>query len=107
MFEAVTDPAEAVPVAAWDSGVRNLDTAPHYGSGLSEHRFGNVLRRYPREAFTLSTKVGRLLRPDPSRPQNAPFVDGCPSGEPKAAGALLSGLPSSPPNSDFSLACGT
>ncbi len=79
MFEAVDDDtAEAALTAAWNSGVRYFDTAPHYGSGLSEHRFGNVLRRFPREAFTLSTKVGRLLRPDASRPDNAPFVDGLP-----------------------------
>ncbi|OWK29928.1 aldo/keto reductase [Sphingomonas mucosissima] len=79
MFERVDDvTAEAALVAAWDSGVRYFDTAPHYGSGLSEHRFGNVLRQYPREDFTLSTKVGRLLRPDAGRPDNAPFVDGLP-----------------------------
>ena len=79
MFEPVDeDTAEAALIAAWDSGVRYFDTAPHYGSGLSEHRFGSVLRRYPREAFTLSTKVGRLLRPDASRPDNSPFVDGLP-----------------------------
>jgi D-threo-aldose 1-dehydrogenase len=79
MFDVVDeDTAEAALAAAWDSGVRYFDTAPHYGSGLSEHRFGNVLRRYSREAFVLSTKVGRLLRPDSSRPENAPFVDGLP-----------------------------
>lgn len=79
MFEAVDDAsAEAALTAAWDSGVRYFDTAPHYGSGLSEHRFGNVLRRYPRDAFVLSTKVGRLLVPDASRPENPPFKDGLP-----------------------------
>jgi D-threo-aldose 1-dehydrogenase len=79
MFDVVDeDTAEAALTAAWDSGVRYFDTAPHYGSGLSEHRFGNVLRRYGREEFVLSTKVGRLLRPDPSRPENPPFVDGLP-----------------------------
>jgi D-threo-aldose 1-dehydrogenase len=79
MFDVVDeDTAEAALTAAWDSDVRYFDTAPHYGSGLSEHRFGHVLRRYPREAFVLSTKVGRLLRPDSSRPENAPFVDGLP-----------------------------
>ena len=81
MFDVVDEEtAEAALVAAWDSGVRYFDTAPHYGSGLSEHRFGTVLRRYPREAFVLSTKVGRLLRPDPSRPDNPPFVRACRSG---------------------------
>ena len=79
MFDVVDEAtAEAALVAAWDSGVRYFDTAPHYGSGLSEHRFGTVLRHYPREAFVLSTKVGRLLRPDPRRPENPPFKEGLP-----------------------------
>ncbi|HSK41822.1 MAG TPA: aldo/keto reductase [Arenibaculum sp.] len=76
MFAAVDDAtAEGALVAAWDSGVRYFDTAPHYGSGLSEHRFGNVLRRYDPGKFVISTKVGRLLVPDESRPENPPFVD--------------------------------
>src|SRR3954467_14430309 len=70
--------AQAALVAAWDSGVRYFDTAPHYGSGLSEHRFGNVLRRYPRDAFVLSTKVGRLLRPHAPAPANPPFLQPLP-----------------------------
>lgn len=55
--------AEATIEAAWQAGVRFYDTAPFYGYGLSEHRFGHVLRRHPREQFVLSTKVGRLLEP--------------------------------------------
>lgn len=47
--------------AAWDSGIRGYDTAPVYGAGLSERRVGAFLRTQPREAFTLTTKVGRLL----------------------------------------------
>lgn len=79
MFDVVDEEtAEAALIAAWNSGMRYFDTAPHYGSGLSEHRFGNVLRRYPREDFVLSTKVGRLLRPDATRPENPPFIDGLP-----------------------------
>jgi len=79
MFEEVDDAtAEAALAAAWNTGVRYFDTAPHYGSGLSEHRFGNILRRYPREGFVLSTKVGRLLRPDANRPDNPPFKNGLP-----------------------------
>ncbi len=75
MFDVVSDETgEAALVAAWDAGVRHFDTAPHYGSGLSEHRFGNVLRRYPREEFVLSTKVGRIMRPDRTAPENPPFV---------------------------------
>ncbi|RYH04268.1 aldo/keto reductase [Salipiger sp. IMCC34102] len=53
----------AVLEAAWDSGLRRFDTAPFYGRGLSERRVGDVLRDKPRETFTLSTKVGRLLSP--------------------------------------------
>jgi D-threo-aldose 1-dehydrogenase len=45
--------------------MRYFDTAPHYGLGLSERRLGVVLRGYPRAEFVLSTKVGRLLVPDP------------------------------------------
>ncbi|MAE64010.1 MAG: pyridoxal 4-dehydrogenase [Phycisphaeraceae bacterium] len=52
--------------AAWDAGLTYFDTAPMYGSGLSEHRLGNLLRQKPRDAFVLSTKVGRVLR----RPAN-------------------------------------
>lgn len=52
--------------AAWDSGVRYFDTAPHYGLGLSELRMGAVLRRQPRDSFVISTKVGRLIRDNPA-----------------------------------------
>lgn len=58
--------AQAVLAAAWDAGIRSFDTAPHYGLGLSERRLGAFLRDKPREQFTVSTKVGRLLRPNPS-----------------------------------------
>ncbi|WP_431904479.1 aldo/keto reductase [Nonomuraea sp. bgisy101] len=51
------------PEAAWEAGIRLFDTAPHYGLGLSERRLGAFLASKPRESFTLSTKVGRLLVP--------------------------------------------
>ena len=47
---------------AWDVGIRTFDTAPLYGYGASERRFGVALRDRPRDAFVLSTKVGRLVR---------------------------------------------
>ncbi|KAB8173352.1 aldo/keto reductase [Microbispora catharanthi] len=50
---------------AWDRGIRYFDTAPHYGLGLSERRIGAELRRRPRDEFVLSTKVGRLIVPNP------------------------------------------
>ncbi|GIF96064.1 oxidoreductase [Catellatospora citrea] len=59
------DAAQAVH-AAWEAGIRMFDTAPHYGLGLSERRLGEALRAYPRDAYLLSTKVGRLLRPHPA-----------------------------------------
>jgi D-threo-aldose 1-dehydrogenase len=55
--------AYATVERAWDLGIRYFDTAPLYGSGLSERRTGRVLAGKPRAEFTLSTKVGRLLRP--------------------------------------------
>ncbi|MFE0526273.1 aldo/keto reductase [Micromonospora parva] len=65
MFAAVGDDvAHATVAAAWDLGLRYFDTAPLYGCGLSERRAGAVLAGKPRDAFTVSTKVGRLLVPD-------------------------------------------
>lgn len=58
--------AFAVLETAWDSGIRYFDTAPHYGLGLSERRLGEFLRSKPRNEYTISTKVGRLLRTDPA-----------------------------------------
>ncbi len=55
--------AEATVDAAWQSGIRYFDTAPHYGHTKAEHRLGNALRRYPRADFVLSTKVGRRFVP--------------------------------------------
>lgn len=44
-------------------GLSYLDTAPMYGVGQSEARYGRALRGVPRDHFVLSTKVGRVLRP--------------------------------------------
>lgn len=66
LFRALSDEeAWAVLEAAWDSGIRHFDTAPHYGLGLSERRLGAFLQTKPREEYYLSTKAGRLLRPNP------------------------------------------
>jgi len=66
LYKEVSDAQAAETVrAAWDVGVRYFDTAPHYGLGLSERRTGAVLREYPRDEYVLSTKVGRLLVPNP------------------------------------------
>lgn len=49
--------------AAWNAGIRLFDTSPWYGLGISERRMGLFLKDQPRDSFTLSTKVGRLLEP--------------------------------------------
>jgi len=54
--EAIDAVEEAIEL-----GWRSFDTAPHYGSGLSELRLGLGLRDLPRDDYVLSTKVGRLL----------------------------------------------
>jgi D-threo-aldose 1-dehydrogenase len=64
LYRALDDAGAAEALtAAWDAGIRYFDTAPHYGIGHSERRFGDFLRTRPRDEFTLSTKVGRLLVP--------------------------------------------
>ncbi|MBS2964362.1 aldo/keto reductase [Actinocrinis puniceicyclus] len=78
LFGAVTDrQAAAVLDAAFEVGIGYLDTAPHYGVGLAEERLGRALAGRDRAAFTLSTKVGRLLRPlrDGEQPDAQGFVD--------------------------------
>ena len=52
--------------AAWERGIRYFDTAPHYGLGLSERRLGAALAEFPRDEVVISTKVGRLLVPNPT-----------------------------------------
>lgn len=56
---------------AWQGGVRYIDTAPFYGFGAAERRVGDALRGRPRADYVLSTKVGRLLVPDPVPPGGA------------------------------------
>ena len=64
LHEAVDDDAARATVdAAWETGVRYFDTAPHYGLGLSERRLGAALATRRRGDYVLSTKVGRLLEP--------------------------------------------
>lgn len=57
---------EDVFACAWAAGVRYFDTAPYYGYTRSEHRLGAQLAECPRDEYVVSTKVGRLLRPDAS-----------------------------------------
>lgn len=80
LYQPVTrDDAVAALDSAWQAGMRYFDTAPHYGFGLSERRFGDYLRDKPRDSYVLSTKVGRLLKPVPEdQVPNLGFVDPLP-----------------------------
>ncbi|MCU1556507.1 MAG: aldo/keto reductase [Microbacteriaceae bacterium] len=63
---AVSDEDAASTIAAaWERGIRYFDVAPHYGVGLAERRLGKALTSYPRDDYIVSTKVGRILEPDP------------------------------------------
>lgn len=66
--------AEETILAAAAAGITYFDTAPFYGHGLSEHRLGQAL--CGAEA-TISTKVGRLLRPGVP-PDPGPWVQALP-----------------------------
>ena len=69
--QPATDPhqttAEAEAIAlihrSLGLGLNYLDTAPMYGLGDSERRYGQALHGRARGSYVLSTKVGRVLRP--------------------------------------------
>lgn len=83
LFTSMSD-SDAVDVvqSAFAHGINYFDTAPHYGKGTSERRLGALLKRYPRNSFVLSSKIGRLLVPttDVADPD---FLDADPSVERK------------------------
>lgn len=80
LYQAVSDDeARAAVDAAWDLGLRYFDTAPYYGFTLSERRLGAALRARPRDQYVVSTKAGRMLRPDASvRPGDCGWADPLP-----------------------------
>jgi len=64
LYEPVSDgDAYGTCAAALGMGIAYFRTAPYYGFGLSERRVGDGLRG--RDSIVVSTKVGRLLKPDP------------------------------------------
>lgn len=84
LYRAIPDAtAQACLDAALDAGIGYVDTAPHYGQGLSERRVGQVLGKAPsaRSGITVSSKVGRVLTPiapPPVGTERHGFVDGDP-----------------------------
>ncbi|MEM6634703.1 MAG: aldo/keto reductase [Pseudomonadota bacterium] len=77
LYRAISEEeAQATLQAAYDAGIRFFDTAPQYGLGRSEGRFGEAIRRFGRDTIQLSTKIGRLLvdcAPDEVTPEA--FID--------------------------------
>src|SRR3954447_15046718 len=80
LFADVADDAGVTLVdAALAAGIDYFDVAPSYGYGLAELRAGRALAGRDRAAFTLSTKVGKLVRAAAARADDEPFV-GAPPG---------------------------
>lgn len=62
LFTAVSDEhGQATILAALDSGINFIDTAPLYGHGNAERMIGSVLSKTNKE-YVISTKVGRVLK---------------------------------------------
>jgi D-threo-aldose 1-dehydrogenase len=73
LFAPVSDAdGQAVVREALELGIRYVDTAPLSGLGDSERRVGEALAGRSRATFTVSTKVGRLLRERPAIPEALP-----------------------------------
>ena len=70
--------AIAAASRAFELGINLLDTSPHYGNGLSEHRCGTALRRVPRKDVVLCTKIGRWMDPFHQPETRSGFVGGQP-----------------------------
>ncbi|MGN6650128.1 aldo/keto reductase [Trinickia sp.] len=64
--------ARATIDLAWEAGIRLFDTAPYYGYTKSEHYLGAALRERDRDAYVLSTKAGRIMRPERGEQARAP-----------------------------------
>tara|TARA_Y100000591_G_scaffold95257_1_gene80667 strand:- start:1454 stop:2494 length:1041 start_codon:yes stop_codon:yes gene_type:complete len=74
----VTDEqADATFNTAWENDIRLFDTAPLYGSGVSEKRLGKFLNTKNRDDYVISTKVGRLIV-DTNKSKAAEFFIGSP-----------------------------
>lgn len=62
LYQAISDEqAQQTCDAVTAAGITYVDTAPHYGLGLSEERVGGWAGRTP--DVVISTKVGRVLEP--------------------------------------------
>jgi D-threo-aldose 1-dehydrogenase len=79
LYASVDDETAAATISrAWLRNIRHFDTAPYYGYGLSESRLGASLCALPRDSYSLSTKVGRVIEHDAQQTGHADgfVVDG-------------------------------
>lgn len=58
-----SDEAGRIINRARELGINYFDTAPLYGVGRSEARYGAALADVDRSSYVISTKVGRVLKP--------------------------------------------
>ncbi|NQW17848.1 MAG: aldo/keto reductase [Chloroflexi bacterium] len=58
------DESQRIIKRAYELGVLYFDTAPLYGEGRSEVRYGHAIKDMERDEITISTKVSRLLVPE-------------------------------------------
>ncbi len=78
LYHRITEEeAQQALQTAWHHGIRSFDTAPEYGKGLSERRFGDFLRHKDKTDYILCTKTGELLLPEPET-KPSKFVDSLP-----------------------------
>lgn len=77
LYRKISDEdAQSALQAAFDAGIRHFDTAPQYGLGRSEGRFGEGIARFGRQNIVLATKIGRLLLDcEPGEVTPEAFVD--------------------------------
>lgn len=64
---------------AYEKGIRYFDTAPLYGLGRSEIRYGRILSQLARDSFAISTKAARLLVPEDPDNLDTYSEDGIPN----------------------------
>src|ERR1041384_8814467 len=61
--EVARQAAEAIVAAAWEAGVRYVDTAPFYGVGQAERAVGDALREQARDEWrSEERRVGKECR---------------------------------------------
>ena len=75
------DEALGIIKRAYELGIRYFDTAPMYGNGRSEVRYGRALSGVQRTSYVLSTKVSRLFTPVSEGIESAQNPDGVPEYE--------------------------